>query len=396
MLAKEIVIVSGVRTAIGAMGGSLKDVPMDDLGGLVIKEAVRRAGLEGSQVDEVIVGCVGQIAEGGFIARTSMLKAGLPLETTAVSVNRQCGSGLQAVNSAVQAIQTEEAEIVVACGTENMDLLPYYLRKHRYGNKMGNDTLEDGVISILSWPLGPYHNGITAENVAEQFHVSRQAQDEFALSSQRKAEAAIKAGKFVDEILPVEVKIGRETKVFQQDEHPRFGVTLEAIGKMKPAFKAGGSVTAANASGINDGAAAVVLMSREKADALGVKPLLSIKSQAVIGNNPDIMGFAPAMAIKKAVAKAGLTLADIDLFEINEAFAAQAVAVVRDLKIPQEKVNVNGGAVALGHPIGATGAILVVKLMNEMKRRGCRYGVVSLCIGGGQGIATVFENLQVS
>jgi acetyl-CoA C-acetyltransferase len=224
MLAKEIVIVSGVRTAIGAMGGSLKDVPMDDLGGLVIKEAVRRAGLEGSQVDEVIVGCVGQIAEGGFIARTSMLKAGLPLETTAVSVNRQCGSGLQAVNSAVQAIQTEEAEIVVACGTENMDLLPYYLRKHRYGNKMGNDTLEDGVISILSWPLGPYHNGITAENVAEQFHVSRQAQDEFALSSQRKAEAAIKAGKFVDEILPVEVKIGRETKVFQQDEHPRFGL----------------------------------------------------------------------------------------------------------------------------------------------------------------------------
>jgi acetyl-CoA C-acetyltransferase len=396
MLATEIVIVSGVRTAIGTMGGSLKDVPTHELGGLVIKEALRRAGLEGSQVDEVIVGCVGQIAEAGFIGRTCMLKAGLPLETTAVSVNRQCGSGLQAVNSAVQAIQTEEAEIVVACGAENMDQLPFYLRKHRYGNKIGNDTLEDGLISILTWPMGPYHNGVTAENVAEQFQVSRQAQDEFALSSQRKAEAAIKAGKFVDEILPIEVKIGRETKLFQQDEHPRFGITMETISKMKPAFKAGGSVTAANASGINDGAAAVVLMSRAKADALGVKPLVSIKSQAVIGNDPDIMGFAPAMAIKKAVAKAGLTLADIDLFEINEAFASQSVAVVRDLGIPMEKVNVNGGAVALGHPIGATGAMLVVKLMNEMKRRGSRYGVVSLCIGGGQGIATIFENLQVS
>jgi acetyl-CoA C-acetyltransferase len=275
-----------------------------------------------------------------------------------------------------------------------MDLLPHYIRKHRYGNKLGNETLEDGLLSILTWPLGPYHNGVTAENVAEQFHVSRQAQDEFALSSQRKAEAAIKAGKFVDEILPVEVKVGRETKLFQQDEHPRFGIAMEAISKMKPAFKAGGSVTAANASGINDGAAAVVLMTRDKAKSLGIKPLLSIKSQAVIGNNADIMGFAPAAATRKAVAKAGLSLADIDLFEINEAFASQAVAVVRDLEIPLEKVNVNGGAIALGHPIGATGAILVVKLMNEMKRRGARYGVVSLCIGGGQGIATVFENLQ--
>ena len=395
MVPREAVIVSGVRTAIGTMGGSLKDVHQHDLGGLVIKEAVRRAGIEGALVDEVIVGNVGQIAESGFIGRVCMLNAGLPLKTTAYSVNRQCGSALQAINSAVQAIQSEEAEIVVACGTENMNMLPHYIRKHRFGNKYGNETLEDGLLSILTWPLGPYHNGITAENVAEQFCISRQSQDEFALASQLKAEAAIKAGKFIDDILPIEVKAGKETKVFKQDEHPRFGITIEALSKLKPAFKEGGSVTAANSSGINDGAGAVVVMSRQKADALGIKPLLSIKSQAVVGNSPDIMGFAPAPATKKAVGKAGLSLADIDLFEINEAFASQSVAVVRDLKIPLEKVNVNGGAIALGHPVGATGAILVVKLMNEMKRRGSKYGVVTMCIGGGQGIATVFENLQL-
>jgi acetyl-CoA C-acetyltransferase len=323
-----------------------------------------------------------------------MLKAGLPLETTAYSVNRQCGSALQAVNSAVQAIQTGEAAIVVAGGTENMNMLPYYIRKHRFGNKFGNETLEDGLLSILTWPMGPYPNGITAENVAEQFHVSRQCQDEFALESQQKAEAAIKAGKFVDEILPIEIRVGKEKRAFAQDEHPRFGITLEALAKMKPAFKEGGTVTAANSSGINDGAGAVVVMSRAKADELGIKPLLAIRSQAVVGNHPDIMGFAPAPATRKALAKAGLSLADIDLFEINEAFASQSVAVVRDLGLPKEKVNVNGGAIALGHPVGATGAILVVKLMNELKRRGAKYGVVTMCIGGGQGIATVFENLQ--
>ncbi len=394
MNAKEVVIVSGVRTAIGTMGGTLKDYHQHDLGGKVIEEAVKRAGIEPKLVDEVIVGNVGQIAESGFIARCCMLKAGLPLETTAYSVNRQCGSALQAVNSAVQAIQTDEADIVVACGTENMNMLPHYIRKHRFGNKFGHETLEDGLLSILTWPMGPYPNGVTAENVAEQFHISRQDQDAFALSSQQKAEAAIKAGKFVDEILPLEVRAGKEVKQFAQDEHPRFGITMENLARMKPAFKDGGSVTAANSSGINDGAAAVVVMSREKADELGIKPLLRIVSQAVVGNHPDIMGFAPAPATRKAVAKAGLQLSDIDLFEINEAFASQAVAVVRDLGIPEEKVNVNGGAVALGHPVGATGTILVVKLMNEMKRRGSRYGVVSMCIGGGQGIATVFENLQ--
>lgn len=394
MNAKEVVIVSGVRTAVGTMGGSLKDVHQHELGGLVIKEALRRAGVEGKLVDEVIVGNVGQVAESGFIARVCMLKAGLPLETTAYSVNRQCGSGLQAINCAVQAIQSEEAEIIVACGTENMDQLPYYIRKHRFGNKFGNETLEDGLLSILTWPMGPYPNGITAENVAAQFHVSREAQDEFALESQQKAEAAIKAGKFVDEILPIEIKNGKKIQIFAQDEHPRFGITLDVLSKMKPAFKEGGSVTAANSSGINDGAGAVVVMSKAKAQELGIKPLLAIRSQAVAGNHPDIMGYAPVPATRKAVKKAGLRLEDIDLFEINEAFASQSVAVVRDLGIPKEKVNVNGGAIALGHPVGATGAILVVKLMNEMKRRGSKYGVVTMCIGGGQGIATVFENLQ--
>jgi acetyl-CoA C-acetyltransferase len=394
MISDEVVIVSGVRTAIGTLGGSLKDVHQHDLGARVIREAVRRAGLEGRLVDEVIVGNVGQIAESGFIGRVCMLSAGLPLETTAYSVNRQCGSALQAINSAVQAIRSQEAEVVVACGTENMNMLPHYIRKHRFGNKFGNETLEDGLLSILTWPLGPYPNGITAENVAEQFNVSRESQDEFALASQHKAETSIKAGKFVDEILPIEVRMGKETTVFKQDEHPRFGITIEALSKMKPAFKEGGTVTAANSSGINDGAGAVVVMSRKKAEALGIKPLLSIRGQAVAGNHPDIMGFAPVPATKKALDKAGISLADIDLFEINEAFASQAVAVVRALKIPFEKVNVNGGAIALGHPVGATGTILVVKLMNELKRRDAKYGVVTMCIGGGQGIATVFENLR--
>ena len=394
MNTQEVVIVSGARTAIGTMGGTLKEYHQHDLGGAVIAEAIKRSGIDQALVDEVIVGNVGQIAESGFIARVCMLKAGLPIETTAYSVNRQCGSGLQAVNSAVQAIKTDEAAIVVACGTENMNMLPHYIRKHRFGTKFGHETLEDGLLSILTWPMGPYPNGVTAENVAEQFAISRQMQDEFTLSSQQKAEAAIKAGKFIDEILPLEVRSGKEIKQFSQDEHPRFGITMDNLAKMKPAFKEGGSVTAANSSGINDGAAALLMMSRDKAESLGLKPWLRVLSQAVAGNHPDIMGFAPAPATRKAVAKAGLQLADIDLFEVNEAFASQSVAVVRDLGISIDKVNVNGGAIALGHPVGASGAILVVKLMHEMRRRGVRYGVVTMCIGGGQGIATVFENLQ--
>ncbi|MDR0841382.1 MAG: thiolase family protein [Christensenellaceae bacterium] len=390
---KEVVVVSGVRTAVGTMDGSLKDIHESDLGGLVIAEAVKRAGIDPACVDEAIVGCVGQIAESGFIGRTCSLKGGLPLETTAYSVNRQCGSGLQAINSGVQAIQCGQADVIVAAGTENMDLLPYYARNARYGYRMGDGVLQDGIISILTWPMGPYHNGTTAENVAEKYSISREDQDAFALLSQEKALKAIAEGKFKEEILPIEIKEKKTTRIFDTDEHPRAGLTLEKLGKLRPAFKTGGSVTAANSSGINDGAAAAVLMSREKADALGVKPLLRVVDYAVAGNSPDYMGFAPALSTAKLLKRTGLSVADIDLFELNEAFASQSLAVIRDLNLPMDRVNVNGGAIALGHPIGATGVILTVKLMNEMQRRKACYGLVTMCIGGGQGISTIFERV---
>ena len=396
MVFKEVVVVSGARTAIGIMGGGLKDVHQADLGGLVIREAVRRAGIEGSLVDEVIVGNVGQIAESGFIGRMCSLKAGLPIETTAYSLNRQCGSGLQALADGMMQIQTGNADVVVACGTENMSQLPYYVKGARFGYKMGHGQFEDGLIDILTWPMGPYHNGMTAENVAERFNISRQEQDEFALSSQQKAIKAIAEGKFKDEILPVEVPAGRgQTIMFDTDEHPRSGLTLEKLAKLKPAFKAGGSVTAANSSGINDGAGAVVMMSREKAMELGLKPLLVIKGYAVAGVEAEIMGFGPAPATKKLLKKLNMTVADLDIVELNEAFASQSVAVVKDLGLDLDKVNPNGGAIALGHPVGATGAILPVKLMYDMPRRQARFGLATMCIGGGQGISMIFENLQL-
>lgn len=390
---KEVVIVSGARTAIGSMGGGLKDVHQTDLGGMVIREVVRRAGIEDKLVDEVIVGNVGQIAESGFIGRMCSLKAGLPLETTAYSLNRQCGSGLQALANGVMQIQTGNAEIIVACGTENMSQLPYYVKGARFGYKMGHGQFEDGVTDILTWPMGPFHNGMTAENVAEKFNVTRQEQDEFALLSQQKAVKAIEEGKFKDEILPVEVSLGRgQTTMFASDEHPRSGLTLDKLAKLKPAFKPGGSVTAANSSGINDGAGAVMLMSREKAEEMGLKPILSIKGFAVAGIAPEIMGFAPAPATKKLLRKLNMKVEELDIIELNEAFASQSVAVIKDLGLDLDKVNVNGGAIALGHPVGATGAILPVKLMYEMPRRQARFGLVTMCIGGGQGISMVFEN----
>ncbi|WHH59046.1 thiolase family protein [Petroclostridium sp. X23] len=389
---KEVVIVSGVRTAIGAFGGSLKDIHQADLAGLVIKEAVKRAGIDGKLVDEVVVGNVGQIAESGFIGRMCSLKAGLPLETTAYSVNRQCGSGLQAVADAVMAIQTGHAEVAVACGTENMSQLPYYVKGARFGYKMGHGQFEDGLLTILTWPMGPYHNGVTAENVAERFNITREEQDVFALSSQEKTIKAIDEGKFKDEILPIEVPAGKgQTVVFDTDEHPRRGLSLEKLAKLKTVFKKDGTVTAANASGINDGAAAVVLMSREKAEQLGLKPVLTIKGFAVAGNEAEIMGFAPALSTKKLLEKLNLKVEDIDLIELNEAFASQSVAVIKDLGLDESKVNVNGGAIAMGHPVGASGTILPVKLMYEMKRRNAKLGLVTMCIGGGQGISMVFE-----
>ncbi|MDP4091820.1 MAG: thiolase family protein [Bacillota bacterium] len=393
---KEIVITSGARTAIGGFGGSLKDVHCTDLAAIVIKEAIKRSNIDGKLVDEVIVGNVGQIAENGFIGRMCSLKAGLPLETTAYSVNRQCGSGLEAIADAVMKIQTENADIVVACGTENMSQLPYYVKGARFGYRMGHGNLEDGLIDILTWPLGPFHNGMTAENVADKYSVTREQQDEFAFLSQEKAVKALDDGKFVDEIVPVEVPVGKgKTEWFSTDEHPRRGLTLEKLSKMKPAFKAGGSVTAANASGINDGAAAVVVMSREKADELGIKPIMSIKGFAVAGNEAELMGFAPALSTRKLMERLKMNVNDIDLIELNEAFASQSVAVINDLGLNTDKVNVNGGAIALGHPVGATGVILPVKLMYEMQRRNSKLGLVTMCIGGGQGISMLFENVSL-
>lgn len=389
---KEVVIVGGARTAIGTLGGALKDVHAADLGAIAIKEAIRRANVAPEIVEDVIVGCVGQVAESAFIARMCALRAGLPTHTNAYTVNRLCGSGLQAINTAVQAIRSGEADIIVAAGTENMDQLPYYVRKGRYGYRFGHSQLEDGLLTALTDPFGNYAMGSTAEIVAERFGVSREEQDRFAFESQQKAAKAIEEGRFIDEIVPVEIPQRKgEPILFTTDEHVRPETTYEKLAKLKPAFKEGGSVTAGNSSGINDAAAAVVVMSADKAQELGLKPLAYIREQAVAGVDPEIMGFAPAPAMRKVLKKAGLSFGDIDLIELNEAFAAQAVAVIKDIDADPLRINVNGGAIALGHPIGATGAILTVKILNEMKKRNSKYGMVSMCIGGGQGIATIFE-----
>lgn len=388
---KEIVLVSGVRLPVGSYGGSLKDIRAIDLGAMVVREAVKRAGITPDDVDEVIVGQVGQIAENGFVARAVSLSAGMPEKTTAYSVNRQCGSGLQAIADAVMEIQTGFADVVVACGAENLSQLPYYVREARWGARMGHKSFEDGVIDILTWPLGPYHNGVTAENVATKYHVSREAQDAFALQSQQRAVAAIKAGKFVDEILPVTLRDrkGKET-VFDTDEGPRDGLTMEKLAKLKPAFVEGGTVTAANSSSLNDGAAAVVVMSREKAEQLGITPKLVIRGFAVAGIDGAIMGYAPKLSSEKLAAKLGLNLKDIDMFELNEAFASQSVAVSRDLELDMGKVNIYGGGISIGHPIGATGVILAVKVLYELQRTEKKDAMISMCIGGGQGISMYF------
>lgn len=388
---KEVVIVSGARTPVGSFGGSLKDVAAIDLGALVVKEAVKRAEIKSDDVDEVIVGQVGQIAECGFVARAVSLKAGLPNETTAYSVNRQCGSGLQAIADAVMEIQTGLADVVVAAGTENISQLPYYVKDARWGARMGHKSFEDGVIDILTWPLGPYHNGVTAENVAREYHVTREEQDAFALESHRRAVEAIKAGKFKDEIVPVELKDRKgKVTIFDTDEGPREGLTIEKLQKLKPCFIKDGTVTAGNASSLNDAAAAVVVMSREKADELGIKPLLAIKGYAVAGNDGAVMGYAPKLSSEKLANKLGLNLKEIDMFEINEAFASQAFAVRRDLGLDPKKVNIYGGGISIGHPIGATGVVLTVKALYELQRTDKKDVMISMCIGGGQGISMYF------
>lgn len=388
---KEVVIVSGVRLPVGSFGGSLKDISAIDMGAMAVKEAVKRAGIEPSDVDETIVGQVGQIAECGFVARAVSLKAGLPESTCAYSVNCQCGSGLQAIADAMMEIQTGFADVVVAAGTENISQLPYYVKDARWGTRMGHKVFEDGVIDILTWPLGPYHNGVTAENVAEKYNVTRQEQDQYALESHLRAAAAIEAGKFKDEILPVELKDRKgNITVFDTDEGPRASQTIEKLERLKPCFVKGGTVTAGNSSSLNDGAAAVVVMSREKANALGVKPLLTIKGYTVAGNDGAVMGYAPKLSSEKLAAKLGLDLKAIDMFEINEAFASQAFAVRRDLGLDPDKVNIYGGGISIGHPIGATGVILAVKVLYELQRTGKKDAMVSMCIGGGQGISMYF------
>ena len=390
-----IVVAGGVRTAIGKFAGAFKDTPTSDLGANAIRAAVERAGISPDVVDEVILGCVGQVGEDAFNARLATLKAGLPEKTTAFNVNRLCGSGLQAINSAVQELRTGEAQVVVAGGNENMSIQPYLLPRSQVGWRLGEAALIDGTLSLVTDPFGRYQMGATAEKVADRYGVSRQAQDAFAAESQRRAAAAIAEGRFHDQIVPVAIPQKKGDPVIAQlDEHPRPGTTLESLGRLKPAFREGGSVTAGNSSGINDAGAAVVVMTRAKADELGVTPQLEWVADAVAGIAPEIMGVAPIFAVQNLLKKVGMTINDIDLMELNEAFAAQAVAVIRELEIDPDKVNPNGGAIALGHPVGATGAILTVKLAYELKRRQVEWGIVTMCIGGGQGIATLFRNLN--
>ncbi len=388
---RNAVIVSAVRTAVGSFGGTLKDVSAADLGAIVIKEAVQRAGITLADVDEVYMGNVVQAGQGQNVARQAAVKAGIPVEKPAVTLNMVCGSGLRAVSLAAQLIRLGDADVIVAGGTENMSMAPYALPKARWGQRMGNATMIDTMINdALTDAFSGVHMGITAENIAEQWNISREEQDAFAAASQQKAEAAIKAGKFADEIVAVEIPQRKgDPIVFNTDEYPRFGATVEGMAKLKPAFKKDGTVTAGNASGINDGAAALVIMSEEKAKELGLKPLATILSYGSKGLDPAIMGYGPFYATKAALEKANLSVDDLDLIEANEAFASQSIAVAKDLQFDMSKVNVNGGAIAIGHPVGASGARILVTLLHEMNRRDAKKGLATLCIGGGMGTAII-------
>ena len=390
---KEVVIVSAVRTPIGSFGGSLKDVSASELGAIVIKEAVNRACIKPELVEEVLMGNVIQAGLGQNVARQSAVKAGIPVETPAMTINMVCGSGLRTVSLAAQIIKAGDADIIVAGGMENMSQAPYVLKNSRWGQRMGDGKLVDTMINdSLTDAFNGYHMGLTAENIAREWNLTRKMQDEFALKSQLKAEIAIKEDKFDDEIIPVVIPQRKgEAKVFAKDEYPRSGVTMEVMGKLKPAFTKDGTVTAANASGINDGAAALVIMSAEKANELGVKPMAKIVSYGSKGLDPSIMGYGPFYATKKTLEVANLTIEDLDLIEANEAFAAQSLAVAKDLNFDMEKVNVNGGAIALGHPVGASGARILVTLLHEMNKRDAKRGLATLCIGGGMGTALIVE-----
>lgn len=388
-----VAIVSAVRTPVGAFNGALSQIPAVELGALVIKEAMQRAGIAPEQVDEVIMGNVLQGALGQNPARQAAIKAGVPQEVPAWTLNKVCGSGLKAVVAAAQAILAGDADIIVAGGMENMSLAPYALPKARNGYRMGNDVLVDTMVQDgLTDAFHQIHMGITAENIAEEFGISRQMQDEYAVQSQNRAEKAIKAGVFQDEIVPVVIPQRKgEPRIISQDEFPRFGTTKEGMASLRPAFKKEGTVTAGNASGINDGAAAVVVMSEKKAEELGLKPVASLLSWASAGVDPKIMGTGPIPATRKALSKAGLTIEDIDVVEANEAFASQTLEVSKELNLDPEKTNVNGGAIAIGHPVGASGTRILVTLLYELQRSQGQRGLATLCIGGGQGIAMVVE-----
>ena len=390
---REVVIVSAARTPIGSFGGSLKDIPTRKLGAIAIKGAVERAGIKPEMVDEVIMGAVLQGGLGQNVARQMTLDAGLPIEVPAMTINKVCGSGLRAVELAAQIIKAGDADIIVAGGAENMSATAYAMPAARWGARMNNTQMVDMMVNDGLWDaFNGYHMGITAENVAEQWGITREQLDEFSVISQNRAEAAIKAGKFKDEIVPVEIPQRKgDPIIFDTDEFPKFGTTIEKVAKLKGAFKKDGIVTAANASGINDAGAAVVVMSKEKADELGIKPLCTIKSYASAGVDPSIMGVGPIPASKKALNKAGLKIEDIDLVEANEAFAAQSLAVRKDLNLDPEKTNVNGGAIAIGHPIGASGCRILITLIHEMIKQDSKYGLATLCIGGGMGTALIVE-----
>ena len=391
-MGRKVVLAGACRTAIGKMGGALSTVPAAELGAIVIREALNRAGVKGEQVDEVLMGCVIQAGQGQNVARQASIKAGVPVEVPAVTINVVCGSGLNCVNMAAEMILAGDADIVVAGGTENMSLAPYAAMQGRYGYRMNDGKLVDTMVHDALWDaFNDYHMGITAENVAEQWNLSREALDEFSVRSQTLASKARAEGRFKDEIVPVEVKQKKATVIFDTDEGPREGTTLEALAKLRPAFKKDGIVTAGNASGINDGAAAIVVMSEEKAKELGTEIMAYWLGGALGGVDPSIMGVGPVASTRKVFKRLGLTIADMDLVEANEAFAAQSLAVAHDLEFDMDKVNVNGGAIALGHPVGASGCRILVTLLHEMKKRDAKKGLATLCIGGGMGCSAVVE-----
>ena len=391
-MAKKIVLAGACRTAIGVMGGTLSTTPATDLGAIVIKEALNRAGVPADQVDQVYMGCVIQAGQGQNVARQASIKAGLPIETPAVTINVVCGSGLNCVNMAAEMIAAGDADIVVAGGMENMSMAPYAVMQGRYGYRMNDGKLVDTMVHDALWDaFNDYHMGITAENICETWGLTREELDKFAAASQQKAVAAQESGAFDKEIVPVEVKKKKETIVFAKDEGPRPGTTAESIAKLRPAFKKDGIVTAANSSGINDGAAAIVVMSEEKAKELGVKPMATWVAGALAGVAPEIMGIGPVAATKKVMARTGMKIEDFDVIEANEAFAAQSVAVQKELGFTDEQLNPNGGAIALGHPVGASGCRILVTLLHEMEAKDAKKGLATLCIGGGMGCATVVE-----